>query len=58
MADRKRIHLPWWMALGAVTLLLELFNSPWVRLHFPDVYELKVKVFGLHLEMNFAVWWS
>ncbi len=46
------------MVPGAVTLLLLLFNSPWFRTHQPDLYQLKQWVFGLHLEMNFAVWWS
>lgn len=58
MADRRRVYLQWWIVPGAITLLLLLFNSPWVRLRLPDVIRTKQWVFSLYLEMNFAVWWS
>ena len=48
----------WWMLPGAVTVLLLLFNSPLVLIHFPRLFHLKKRALALHNEMNFAVWWS
>lgn len=58
MSEPKHPLSRWWMPPVAVTALLLVFNSPWFRVHFADVYQVKQWVYGLHLEMNAAVWWS
>ena len=58
MSGRERTYFQWWLAPAAVTLLLLAFNSPWYRLHYWEVFRRKQGVYGLFVEMNFAVWWS
>ena len=58
MPEPRRSRSRWWMLPVAGTALLLAYNSPWMRIYYPEAYRLKQWVFGLHLEMNVAVWWS